>query len=74
MYEMPYYSDDEMEEKDSNMSKEDKKMYGDYKTQMMAEHDVKILVKAGEIRKDTERKKRAVHCAKMQKQNLDSVV
>ena len=71
---MYYIGDDENDEKTKEMPKEDKKAYGDYKGKMMAEHDVKTLVEAGEIKKDSERKKRAAYCAKVQKQNLDSVV
>ena len=67
-------SKDEMKEEDDNMSADDKKMYGDYKTMMMTEHDVEILVEAGEIRANTDRRKRAVHCAKMKKKYLDAVV
>ncbi len=70
---MYYMCDEKNEEQSKEMSKEDKKMYGDYKGQKMAEEDVKTLVEAGEIRADSDRLKKAVHCAKMQKKYLDSV-
>ena len=71
---MNYMNDEEMEKETDKMSKEDKKAYKDYGNKERSEHDVKILVEAGEIRKDKDRLKMAVHCAKMQKEYLNEVV
>lgn len=63
-----YYpmSEDENKMESEKMSKEDKKMYGDYEGKMKAEYDVKTMAEAGEIKKDKERFKRMMHCADMQ--------
>jgi len=75
MYEnMPYYSDEELDEKTEAMSDEDRNAYGDYKSYMKAKGDVRCLAEAQEIRDDKERLKKAVHCAKTQKKHLDSIV
>lgn len=71
---MSYMSPEEMKKETKMMSAADKKMYGDYETKMMAEHDVETLAEAGEIRMDKPRLKKAVHCAKMKKKYLDAVV
>ena len=47
-----YTTDKEMADETKMMSKKDKKAYGDYNKKMMAEHDVKLLAEAGEIKND----------------------
>ena len=76
MYDNPigYMNEDEVKKENDKMSNDDKKMYGDYEAMMMAEHDVKTLVEAGEIHMNKDRLKKAVHCAKMKKQYLDAIV
>lgn len=69
-----YMSDGEMESETKKMSKKDKTAYGSYDKKMMAEHDVKLLAEAGEIKADAGRLKRAIHCAKMQREYVEEVV
>lgn len=61
-------------EETKKMSAADKKAYKDYEGKERAEHDVKILAEAGEIRKDSKRLKMAVRCAMEKSENLKSIV
>jgi hypothetical protein len=69
-----YMGDEENEAETDKMSKEDKKMYGDYDMKMRAEHDVSVMAEAGEIKKDVKRMAMMGHCAKMQVEYIKKAV
>ena len=58
---------------EEEMSKEDKKAYGDYEGKMMAESDVHTLMEAQAIKANEERHARAMHCAKMKREEMNKV-
>ncbi len=57
-----YYKDET-----KKMSKQEKKMFGDYQGKMAAEEDLRILTEAHKIRSNDKRKRLAVACANFQK-------
>lgn len=67
-------SDDYNEEMTEKMSKEDKKVYGDYDAKCRAESDVHTLIEAKEIRDDADRYKKAMYCAKSKAKHMNSIV
>jgi hypothetical protein len=56
------------------MSAADKKAYGDYNAKMMAEHDVETMMSAEAIKKDKPRLRKAMHCAKMKREEMNNVI
>lgn len=71
-----YYPTDENHNKSEtkNMSAADKKSYGDYNGKMMAEHDVQTMMDAEAIKKDKPRLRKAMHCAKMKREEMNNVI
>lgn len=56
-----------------NLSKEDKKAYGTQDNKWRAEGDVRSLSEALQIKGDDKRLKMAMHCAKMQAEEINQV-
>lgn len=67
-------SDDWNKEMTDKMSKEEKKVYGDYRTKERAECDVRTLMEGAEIKADSERMKMAMHCARVKRDEMKSII
>lgn len=61
------------EEQTEKMSDEDKKVYGDYESKMNAESDAETMIRYAGIKKDSKRRKMAVHCAQQKIKALKEV-